>query len=75
MEKETEWEINFKRITVKMSDSSVFSGKVNIRGFQRLSDYLRTTDDRFLVILSEEDQPQKVMMVNKNYILWAEAAD
>jgi len=75
MDKEPEWEINFKRVTVKMSDGSIFAGKVNIRGFQRLSDYLRTTDDRFLVILSEEDQPQKVMMVNKNYILWAEAAD
>jgi predicted P-loop ATPase len=75
MEKEPEWEVNFKRITVKMSDGSVFTGKVNIRGFQRLSDYLRTTDDRFLVILSEDGQLQKVMMVNKNYILWAEAAD
>ena len=75
MEKELEWEVNFKRITVKMSDGSIFSGKVNIRGFQRLSDYLRTTDDRFLVILSEEENSQKAIMVNKNYILWAEAAD
>ena len=75
MEKEAEWEVNFKRINVKMSDGSVFSGKVNIRGFQRLSDFLRGTDDRFVVILSEVDQAQKVMMVNKNYILWVEAAD
>jgi hypothetical protein len=48
---------------------------VNIRSFQRLSDYLRATDDRFIVILAEEEKPQKVMMVNKNYILWAEATD
>jgi len=75
MEKESEWEVNFKRINVKMSDGSVFSGKVNIRGFQRLSDFLRGTDDRFVVILSEVEQNQKVMIVNKNYILWVEAAD
>jgi hypothetical protein len=75
MDKEPGWEVNFKRITVKMSDSSVFGGKVNIRGFQRLSDFLRGTDDKFIVILSEDEQPQKVMMVNKNYILWAETAD
>jgi hypothetical protein len=76
MEKEPGWEVNFKRITVKMSDGSVFGGRVNIRGFQRLSDFLRGTDDRFVVVLSEdEQQPQKVMMVNKNYILWAETAD
>lgn len=75
MENEGAWEVNFKRVTIKMSDGSVFGGKVNIRSFQRLSDYLRATDDRFIVILAEEEKPQKVMMVNKNYILWAEAAD
>jgi hypothetical protein len=75
MEKEGAWEVNFKNVTLKMSDGSVFVGRVNIRGSQRLSDYLRVTDDRFVVILPAEEQPQKVMMVNKNYILWAETAD
>jgi len=75
MEKEAAWEVNFKNVTLKMSDGSVFGGRVNIRGSQRLSDYLRVTDDRFVVILPAEEQPQKVMMVNKNYILWAETAD
>lgn len=75
MEKQGEWDVNFKQVTVKMSDGSVFGGRVNIRGSQRLSDYLRVTDDRFIVILPEDEQPQKVIMVNKNYILWAETAD
>jgi hypothetical protein len=75
VENEGAWDGNFKHVTIKMSDGSVFGGKVNIRSFQRLSDYLRATDDRFIVILAEEEKPQKVMMVNKNYILWAEATD
>jgi hypothetical protein len=74
MENEIVWDVNFKKVTVKMSDGTVFGGKVNIRNFQRLSDYLRATDDRFVVILGEEE-PQRVMMVNKSFILWAEAAD
>ena len=74
MENEILWDVNFKKVTIKMSDGSVFGGKVNIRNFQRLSDYLRATDDRFVVILGEEE-PQRVMMVNKSFILWAEAAD
>ena len=74
MENEILWDVNFKKVTVKMSDGTVFGGKVNIRNFQRLSDYLRATDDRFVVILGEEE-PQRVMMVNKSFILWAEAAD
>lgn len=74
MENEIVWDVNFKKVTVKMYDGTVFGGKVNIRNFQRLSDYLRATDDRFVVILGEEE-PQRVMMVNKSFILWAEAAD
>ena len=58
-----------------MSDGSVFSGKVKVRGFWRLSDYLLTADERLPVIVGKEGQPQKVMMVDKNYILWAETAD
>jgi len=58
-----------------MSDGSAFTGKVNIRTFQRLSDFFRTADDRFIVLLSEGEQPQRVLMLNKTYIVWAEAAE
>ena len=74
MQQEGEWEVHFRRVTVKMSDGSSFTGKVNIRTFQRLSDFFRTADDRFIVLLSEE-QPNRVLMLNKTYIVWAEAAD
>lgn len=76
MEKEGAWEVNFKQATIKMSDGSVFAGKVNIRSnFKRLSEFLRQTDDRFIVILADEEQHQRVIMVNKNFILWVEASD
>lgn len=75
MQQEGEWEVHFRRVTVKMSDGSAFTGKVNIRTFQRLSDFFRTVDDRFIVLLSEGEQPQRVLMLNKTYIVWAEAAD
>ena len=75
MEQEGEWEVHFRRVTVKMSDGSAFTGRVNIRTFQRLSDFFRTADDRFIVLLADEGQPERVLMLNKNYIVWAEAAD
>ena len=75
MEESKEWEVNFKRVTIKMSDGSVFTGKVNIRNFQTLCDFFRGTDDRFVVVVSDQDQPQKVMMLHKDYIIWAEAVD
>ena len=67
-----EWEVNFKEVSVKMSDGTMFAGKVNIRNFSRLSDFLRTATDPFIVIVSGGEPNSKVLMVNKNYIVWAE---
>lgn len=76
MEQELVREVNFKQVTIKMSDGSVFAGKVNVRGnFQRLSEYFRQTDDRFIVILADEEQRKRVITANKDFILWAEASD
>jgi hypothetical protein len=68
-----EWEVNLKEVTVKMSDGTMFAGKVNIRNFPRLSDFLRIATDPFIVIVSDEGEPNgRVHMLNKNYIIWAE---
>jgi hypothetical protein len=75
MEESQEWEVNFKSVTVKMSDGSLFTGKVNIRVFQRLSDFFRNADDRFIVLVLDQDQTERVIMANKSYIVWVEAAD
>jgi hypothetical protein len=68
-----EWEVNFAEVTVKMSDGTLFAGKVNIRNFPRLSDFLKSATDPFIVIVSDEETSTgRVHMVNKNYIIWAE---
>jgi hypothetical protein len=66
--------VNFHPVTIKMSDGSVFTGQVNIRNCARLSEFLRSTDDRFIVILveAEGEKSPRVMMVNKTFVLWAE---
>jgi hypothetical protein len=71
----TDWEVNFQNVKVKMSDGSVFTGKVNTRNFQRLSDFFRGAEDRFIVITPDEEQPSRILMVNKEYIIWAEAVN
>jgi hypothetical protein len=66
--------INFKQINIKMTDGSLITGRINIGVHRRFSDFLRELVDAFLVI-SEKKKPQKVVMVNKNYILWAETQE
>ena len=75
MEQQPKWEVNYRQVTVKMSDGLVYTGRVNIRQFPRLSDFFRNTEDRFLVVISEPEETQKVMLLNKNFIVWAEAKD
>ena len=55
MEGSQESEVNFKRVTIEMSDNLVVQGKMNIRAFSQLSDFLQNTDDRFVVVVSDQD--------------------
>jgi len=66
------WDINYKDITVEMSDGMVHRGKVNIRNFQRLSDFLRNKDDQFIVIVSDEGEADDgALIINKRDIVRA----
>jgi len=49
--------VNFTNVEVKISDGSVIKGKVNIRGdYNRLSDFLRHSQEQFMVIVSDESR-------------------
>ena len=75
MEQEQNWQVNYRQVTVKMSDGLLYSGRLNIRNFQRLSDFFRHAEDQFLLVISEPAESEKVVMLNKNFIIWAEASD
>ncbi len=67
---------NYKNITVKMSDGSEVKGKINIMSFARLSDLMKHSTDKFVTVLSEEaDGAQRVVIINKDFIVWAQTED
>lgn len=61
----------YENIVVKLSDGSMIKGKLNIRDYNRLSDYLRHAQDQFVVIVSEESEQgsEKVFFINRDYIV------
>ena len=61
----------YENIVVKLSDGSMIKGKLNIRDYNRLSDYLRHAQDQFVVIVSEESGQgsEKVFFINRDYIV------
>ena len=70
--------INYRSVTLKMSDGTVLRGKINLGDtFQRLSDFFRRTETQFITMASDEsaEEAGKVFVVNKNYIMWGESSD
>ena len=74
MEVELAWQVNYRRVTVKMSDGTLHAGKLNIRDFNRASDFFLHAEEQFyLMVVSVPDGSEKIMMLNKNFIMSAEA--
>lgn len=71
------YDIHYKTVTIKTSDGSTVTGKVNITSHPRVSDMLKHTTDKFVTVLSEEGEggPRRVSIINKEYIIWAETED
>ena len=74
----THYEINYKNLSVKLSDGSSVRGKVNLSGdYRRLSDFMKHAPDKFVTLVSEgaSEQQSKVIIINKDYVVWAEPED
>ncbi len=73
MTKDIEYAKNYQNIRVKISDGSVITGKLNIMNFSRLSEYMKQSSDKFITILTEEEDGagKKATIVNKEHIIWA----
>ncbi len=71
------YEINYKNITIKISDGTIFTGKINIMAFNRLSDFLRSTNYLFITVLVEgpEGMPNRTAIINRDHIIWADTWD
>lgn len=75
MEKRMEnYQVEYKRITLKTTDGSTINGKVNIGQKQRVSDIFTSSEELFLVLVdvSFKESFGKTMFINKNHIVWAE---
>lgn len=63
-----------RTVYVKTVDGSLLRGTVNIGSNDRLSDVFVKGRSPFVVLfdVGERDLPKKVLVVNKNHIVWVE---
>lgn len=69
-----EFEKNYKGICVKVSDGSMIRGKINLTNYPRISDMLKNSTDKFITVVADEQShdAQKVYIINKEFMIWAE---
>jgi len=62
-------------VTIKTLDGSLVEGKVNLGYENRMSDLFTKTDNPFIVVFDAThvgSPKKKVLVVNKQHIVWAE---
>ncbi|BBO90200.1 hypothetical protein [Desulfosarcina ovata] len=71
------YETDYRNITLKTIEGSTINGKVNISPNQRISDLLTLNESPFLVVVDANygDFKEKVLFINKAYIVWIEPED
>lgn len=66
------------KVRIKTLDGTEMEAKVNLAHENRISDLFTKTDNPFIVLLDADytgAQLKKVMVLNKQYIVWAEPLD
>ncbi|MFO8089163.1 MAG: hypothetical protein R6U13_04945 [Desulfatiglandaceae bacterium] len=66
------WPTNYKKAILKISDGSLIKGKINVGELKRLSDLIRMTDEKFIVLVGtlHDENEEKTFIINKNSIIW-----
>jgi len=73
-ERKSPYMTEYRNITIRTTDGSTLSGKVNIGIKERVSDLFTKTANQFIILVDVEhkDASGSVLFVNKNHIVWAE---
>ncbi len=73
-ERKDSYKTEYRRITIRTSDGNTLMGEVNLGMKERVSDLFTKTENPYIVLLNVEhkDGSGKVLIVNKNHIVWAE---
>jgi hypothetical protein len=68
---------NYNSITVKLVDGTILDGKINILPHKRLSDFINSSDQSFVVVVEScsIDINDKTVFINKNKVVWIDPSE
>ena len=75
MEEFSQWQTNFEQASVMISNGSIFTGKINIKNFPRLSDLMKNGDESYITFVGSEKNAgeERTYLINKQYVVWLDA--
>jgi len=64
---------NIKQVNVRLTDGSTIKGKINIKKYNRIPDFLNRGEDQFIVLFGAamSGNLNKVVIIKKDQIVWA----
>jgi len=64
-------------VTIRTVDGSILQGKINLGQKDRISDVLTKSEEPFIVLFEAtySGGSDKVLIINKNHIVWIEPED
>ena len=68
------YKTEYRNITVRTTDGTTLAGRINIGIKERVSDLFTKTEKPFIILLNTDhsDGSEKVLIINKDHIIWAE---
>ena len=77
LKNDSTWVKEYRQVNIRTTDGSTFSGKINLGHHKRISDLFKDPCEQFVVLIDVvfRDTPEKVVIINKNHVVWAEPGD
>lgn len=73
-QKDKDYPIDYKYLTLKLVDGTILEGKVNISPHKRVSDFINSDEKSFMIVVDGESQTNipKTFFLNKSEVTWLE---
>jgi hypothetical protein len=69
------WSVNYRKITVRLKDGTIITGKLNTAEYPKMSDYFNISPHNFFALIDVEydgSSNKSVIIINKDEVAWTE---
>ena len=72
---DSRWSVNYRKITVRLKDGTIITGKLNTTEYPRMSNYFNNSSHKFFTLIDVEydgSSDKSVIIINKDEVAWTE---